>query len=453
MLGNALEPGEPPPMQQLEPSSSPKPAELLPSEERPRLALDVMGQRGKLWVTLVLGSFLLGLAMGWDSPGAESGAASGTAATQSLDSPADCPPPPPSQQLPPPAVMSRSLRDATAPVAAVFIDFDGTLLNNNVFSEGLLARCQAECSCDCTAMTGAGSLAGFVSSVPLDDVRDAFGGAVRLQRLREFVAGLVAQNVRVRMLSTSWFPVDDDAWRSYLSTVAALVSLPFESDDIITVRDLGPGTTADKGAEIAERLTRWGLASHEALFVDDSSGNMESASTRHGYRICDTVWLPQRQGMSEAVLDYIETRVGGCCSWASVTPPLCPPPPPSPLPPATSPPLPVGAEMAVAAVTFAGNANAAPVTRAALSSAINMPVNRVGSLTTRRAVIAGTAELNGVHYFVWDDDRNSHNDLHNDLSGIDELRECCAEFGLRAVSWQLLTCGRIAISSLLFHTN
>ena len=31
--------------------------------------------------------------------------------------------------------------------------------------------------------------------------------------------------------------------------------------------------------------------------MDDSSGNMASVATRHGYRICDTVWLPERQGM------------------------------------------------------------------------------------------------------------------------------------------------------------
>lgn len=97
-------------------------------------------------------------------------------------------------QLPPPAVMSRSLRDgAVAPIEAVFIDFDGTLLNNNVFSEALLAQCQTLCSCDCTATTGPGSLAGLVSSLPLSNITSAFGGAARLQP----GARLAAQSVRV----------------------------------------------------------------------------------------------------------------------------------------------------------------------------------------------------------------------------------------------------------------
>ena len=51
---------------------------------------------------------------------------------------------------------------------------------------------------------------------------------------------------------------------------------------------------------------------HQALLVDDSEGNIASA-TGH----CDTVWLPQRQGMPTLVMDYIETRALGCNSWAA----------------------------------------------------------------------------------------------------------------------------------------
>ena len=29
-----------------------------------------------------------------------------------------------------------------------------------------------------------------------------------------------------------------------------------------------------------------------------------------------TVWLPRRSGMSEAVLQYIEARAFGCCAWS-----------------------------------------------------------------------------------------------------------------------------------------
>ena len=99
--------------------------------------------------------------------------------------------------------------------------------------------------------------------------------------------------------------------------------------------------------------------------------------------------------------------------------------------PAVAPPPAVGTEMAVAKVTFAVGATAPPVTPAALASALNVP--STGPVSTARAVITGAAQRDGVHYFVWDDDHNTQNNLKTQLSGIDELRECCAEFGLRAV--------------------
>lgn len=438
MLGNALEISEPsnapPPAAQFELNT--QGSRSFSEDQRPRVEVD-KDQRCPTWkkvfafvvLSAIVGPFLR------PCDGRRSPASANVISTDP-----SCPPTAPPQQLPPPAVMSRSLRNATRPVGAVFIDLDGTLLNNNIFSEGLLARCQEECNCDCTATTGPGSLAGFVSSLPLEEITDAFGGAVRLQRLREFVAALTGQNVHVQVLSTSWFPVDDVAWRSYISTVVVLATLPFESDDIIGVTDPGPGTAADKGTEIAERLASWGLESHEALFVDDSSGNIDSVSTRHGYRICDTVWLPQRQGMSEAVLEYIETRALGCCSWGVLPPPPPPSPCPSPsrcrdeqLPQPPPPPVapPEGTEMAIAKVTFATDATAPLVTRAMMASALNVP--STGPLNTERAVIMASKEHDGVNYFVWDDDRNSQNDLQTKLSGIDNLRECCAEFGLSAV--------------------
>ena len=63
-----------------------------------------------------------------------------------------------------PAVVSRSLRNATEPLRAVFIDFDGTLSADNDFSEDLLARCQRECGCSCTATAGDGSLSALAAA-------------------------------------------------------------------------------------------------------------------------------------------------------------------------------------------------------------------------------------------------------------------------------------------------
>ena len=49
-----------------------------------------------------------------------------------------------------------------------------------------------------------------------------------------------------------------------------------QGGDIIALADPGPGLSADKGGAIATRLE--GLGADEALFVDDSSGNIVSAS-------------------------------------------------------------------------------------------------------------------------------------------------------------------------------
>ncbi len=226
-----------------------------------------------------------------------------------------------------PAVVSRSLRNATEPLRAIFIDFDGTLSMDNDFSESLLARCQRECRCSCTATAGDGSLSEFVMGLPAANITEAFGGPSRLARLRAFFATLASSDgmLQVRLLSTSWHPVSAAAWGAYLTEVTSAAGLRWSpiGDDggegwIIALADPGPGLSANKGSAIAQRLAAWGLAAHQALLVDDSEGNIASAAGN-----CDTVWLPQRQGMSNLVLDYIETRALGCSSWVATGPGVC----------------------------------------------------------------------------------------------------------------------------------
>ena len=226
-----------------------------------------------------------------------------------------------------PAVVSRSLRNATEPLRAVFIDFDGTLSADNDFSEDLLARCQRECGCSCTATAGDGSLSALAAALPAANITEAFGGPERLVRLRAFFAALASSDdvLQVRLLSTSWHPVGAEAWGAYLAEVTTAAGLRWspatgEVDGgwIMALADPGPGLSADKGNAIAQRLATWGLAGGQALLVDDSEGNIVSAAGH-----CDTVWLPQRQGMSNLVLDYIETRALGCGSWAAARPGVC----------------------------------------------------------------------------------------------------------------------------------
>lgn len=140
-----------------------------------------------------------------------------------------------------------------------------------------------------------------------------------MARLRAFFAALpkTDDNFKVRLLSTSWHPVGAAAWRSYLAEVtsAAGIGPPIDElgeDWIVALADPGPGLSADKGGAIAQRLAAWGVQAHQALLVDDSEGNTASA-----VGVCDTAWLPQRQGMSALVLDYIESRTLGCCSWVA----------------------------------------------------------------------------------------------------------------------------------------
>lgn len=139
--------------------------------------------------------------------------------------------------------------------------------------------------------------------------------------------------------------------------------------------------------------------------------------------------------VSAAAPEASSSRAADAAAGVSCRP--SPPPPPCPLLPQapsnmpTPVPPPVGTEMAVAKITFPTDATGPQVTRATIASTLDLP--SVGPLSSKRAVIVGAEERNGVNYFVWDDDRNTQNDLQTSLSGIDELRECCAEFGLSAV--------------------
>ena len=134
-----------------------------------------------------------------------------------------------------PDEISRPLRHAATPLRSVFLDFDGTVCASNSFSEALLRRCQRACGCSCTATTGPGSLADAARALPAANLTAALEGdnpaaappGSRLQRLRGLLGELRRAELRVRLLSTSWWPVGAEAWHSYLSVVAAAADLGF----------------------------------------------------------------------------------------------------------------------------------------------------------------------------------------------------------------------------------
>lgn len=141
--------------------------------------------------------------------------------------------------------------------------------------------------------------------------------------------------VRLTLISTSWDQVGAEAWANYLQTVSWRVGLGFVAADgsagngsdadfhrlqqrqqqegsatIIALADPGPGMSADKGAAIGASLDDWNISGSTALLIDDSDGNIHSAA-----KVCDTLWLPERAGMSIDAVNYVmarlDHRVGG----------------------------------------------------------------------------------------------------------------------------------------------
>ena len=59
------------------------------------------------------------------------------------------------------------------------------------------------------------------------------------------------------------------------------VGLGFPTDHIFALADPGPGKSADKGALIKAHMAKHGILPHQALFADDSAGNIKSAKGKY----------------------------------------------------------------------------------------------------------------------------------------------------------------------------
>lgn len=104
----------------------------------------------------------------------------------------------------------------------------------------------------------------------------------------------------VFIVSTSWYPVNEEQWQAYLKYISDETGLGFPLENIFAVADPGPGLSADKGAVIKANMAKHGIMFDEALFADDSAGNIKSARG-----VCNTLHLSKRAGMDDTDRDYI----------------------------------------------------------------------------------------------------------------------------------------------------
>lgn len=139
---------------------------------------------------------------------------------------------------------------------------------------------------------------------PVTNLTQSFGGTERVIRVKGFLDRLRSKNGKLQIVSTSWAPVTDEQWQEYLINVTGTFDLGFDENTILSLEDPGPGKSADKGAVIQLDMTEDGINFDEALFADDSTSNIKSATD-----VCNTLLLPKRRGLDGTDCAYMEALV------------------------------------------------------------------------------------------------------------------------------------------------
>lgn len=227
--------------------------------------------------------------------------------------------------------ISLNLRDAKKEITHLYLDFDHTITVDGFSSivRQIFCRNAKYPDCNCTRLPGGlcngtdevsrNEMVTSLQQLPtggLVNLTKSFGGATRVNLVRSWF-----QRVRkgldgnVYIVSTSWFPVTGLQWQIYLKKVSDMLNLGFDLDHIKTLPDLGPGISSDKGAVVKVNMVKNKVAFKDALFADDSGGNIKSAKD-----VCNTLYLKEKKGMDQTDRDYIETLVNGCCPWANSSP-------------------------------------------------------------------------------------------------------------------------------------
>jgi len=218
--------------------------------------------------------------------------------------------------------VSLLVKDAKTPITHLYLDFDHTITEDG-FSEDvrqMFCKDQKYPDCDCSWLPGKvcngtdqESIDGMITqldSLPaggLPNLTQSLGGAERLENVRLWLSrNRKLMDGNIYIVSTSWYPVTGLQWKAYLFKVSEMLDLGFKEDEILTLADPGPGKSADKGSVIKKHMSERNVKSSSAMFADDSSGNIKTAKG-----VCNTVYLPNRIGLDDTDLQYIEALAGG----------------------------------------------------------------------------------------------------------------------------------------------
>lgn len=200
------------------------------------------------------------------------------------------------------SVPSRSLLDAKDKIKVVFLDWDGSTIANNDFSEAHRDSCNLANGNNCTDLRKHVKEAYNLTRA---NVTTALGGPERKARIQDFLRTIRRADTKVYILSTSWEPIPGENWSDYIMMLNRKAKLGFKRNEIIGLDDPGVGISACKGCAIHDKLLELGLKPTEALFMDDSSGNIESNKKEAG---ADSIYLQERDGYGRMAMEYTEAR-------------------------------------------------------------------------------------------------------------------------------------------------
>jgi len=241
--------------------------------------------------------------------------------------------------------ISLEVLDLKQNIHAVFLDWDKTLTTGGPGPEGLSEEVRKEAcdgmaypDCPCVTQSPSGPInncggdpkmmtEAFYRKFTKADMVAEFGGEARLNHLRETLKKLRERlerkvlverathlretlDANVYVVSTSWYPMDEEQWREFLVLSSKELDLGFKPEDIITLADPGKGKSANKGAAIKAKMQEIVKQSgghvkmplDSAVFADDSSSNIATAKD-----VCATLYLPERKGLSQTDQAYLKT--------------------------------------------------------------------------------------------------------------------------------------------------
>jgi len=197
--------------------------------------------------------------------------------------------------------------DTIGAIDTVYLDFDKTITTNS-YSEIVRnelcgkgypkVEMSASDACDGFDAT---NLEAMVDVVDGNDTHTANLVASLSENVIEFLNALRKEDITVKVVSTSWYPITAAQWQTYLYYVSELLDLGFEFEEILAVDDPGPGKSADKGAKIREDNNGTKEFLNNAMFADDSTGNIKSS-----IMVCNTLYMAKRKGLDNYDFDYIK---------------------------------------------------------------------------------------------------------------------------------------------------